>query len=91
MLNRRYLWAAAFVLSLACGPVRAADDPKVAKLAHIKLAGGLDETPVAVDPLFNLGGENFKNKLDRIKKARRSKSTRLNSSHIQKSRMPSSA
>ena len=39
-------------------------------LAHIKLSGSLNEAPVATDPLFGTGAENFKTKLDRIKKAR---------------------
>jgi protease-4 len=42
----------------------------VATVAHIKLSGGLDEAPVADDPLFGASGENFKTKLDRIKKAK---------------------
>ena len=40
---------------------------KVAKLAHIKLSGDLDETPVAADPLFGASSASFKDKLDRIK------------------------
>jgi protease IV len=39
-------------------------------IAHIKLTGGLDETPVAADPIFGSGGENFKAKLDRLAKAK---------------------
>src|SRR5437870_13746274 len=58
------------VLAAATG---VADDApksqKPATVAHIRLAGDLDETPVAPDPLFGGGGENFKSKLDRIKKA----------------------
>jgi protease-4 len=50
-------------------PVPAADRP-VATLAHIRLSGDLDETPVGADPLFGLGAENFKIKLERIKKAK---------------------
>jgi protease IV len=39
-------------------------------IAHLKLSGGLDETPTAADPLFGSGGENFKAKLDRLAKAK---------------------
>jgi protease-4 len=44
-------------------------DVKVARVAHIKLAGDLDEAPVAADPLFGPPQENLRIKLDRIKKA----------------------
>ena len=61
------------LLALAALPfttlrLRAADDAAPA-VAHIKLSGDLDEAPVATDPLFGGGGENFKSKLDRIHKA----------------------
>jgi protease-4 len=59
-------------LVVPAAPLRAADNASVT-VAHIKLHGDMDEAPVAVDPLFNLGGENFRNKLDRIKKAKDSK------------------
>lgn len=52
--------------------VRAADEPKP-KLAHIKLAGDLDETPTAADPLFGASSENFRDKLERLRKAARDK------------------
>ena len=39
-------------------------------IAHVKLSGALDEAPVASDPLFGGGSENFKSKLDRIAKAK---------------------
>lgn len=71
MSFRRFLLGL-FVSALALtgpAPLRA-DEDKVATLAHIKLSGDLDETPVAVDPLFGMGGENFKTKLDRIRKAK---------------------
>ena len=42
---------------------------KVARVAHIKLSGDLDESPVPAEPLFGTPPENFKHKLDRIKKA----------------------
>ncbi len=50
-------------------PVRAADEP-APTIAHIKLAGGLDEAPPTEDPIFGGTSENFKAKLDRIKKAK---------------------
>jgi protease-4 len=65
----------AFALVALIGPaqpLRAAANASVT-VAHIKLHGDMDEAPVAVDPLFNLGGENFRTKLDRIKKAKDSK------------------
>src|SRR5689334_6098227 len=51
----------------AAVPARAAE---VATVAHIKLKGSFEEAPVADDPLFGVGAENFKMKLDRIKKAK---------------------
>jgi protease IV len=54
-------------LPLTTQRLRAADDAPV--IAHIKLSGDLDEAPVASDPLFGGGAENFKSKLDRIHKA----------------------
>ncbi|HVS39617.1 MAG TPA: signal peptide peptidase SppA [Gemmataceae bacterium] len=48
--------------------LRAADDSTPA-VAHIKLTGDLDEAPVAADSLLGGSSENFKSKLDRIKKA----------------------
>jgi protease-4 len=62
--------AAALVLAGSMLPARAADE-KPATVAHIKLSGDLDESPPPLDPLFGLGGENFKTKLDRIKKAKK--------------------
>ncbi len=47
----------------------AAGANKVAKIAHIRLAGDLDESPVAAESLFGTGTENFKMKLERIQKA----------------------
>ncbi len=73
MLLRRFLLAAlaALLLAGAARPLPAAETERaVATVAHVKLSGGLDETPVANDPLFGTSQENFKSKLDRIKKAR---------------------
>ena len=47
-----------------------AEEPKPVTLAHVKLAGSMDEGPVADDPLFGASAENFKAKLDRIRKAK---------------------
>jgi len=72
MLFRRYgCWTLLAVLGVASTslPIRAAD--ATVSLAHIKLSGSLDESPPSADPLFGGAGENFKSKLDRIKKARK--------------------
>jgi protease-4 len=54
---------------LVRAPLAAADKRPLATVAHIKLSGSLGETHVAADPLFGHTPENFKTKLDRIKKA----------------------
>jgi protease-4 len=72
MLFRRYgCWTLLALLGAAAAalPARAAE--KTVSLAHIKLSGSLNESPPSSDPLFGGGGENFKSKLDRIKKARK--------------------
>ena len=63
MLQR---WSAfAIVFGLLAGMSHAQDQVKTDKtssnpqLAHIRLAGALDETPVAHDPLFGSSAENF--------------------------------
>jgi protease-4 len=71
-LFRRYgCWTllAVFGVAVAALPGRAAD--ATVSLAHIKLSGSLDESPPSADPLFGGMSENFKSKLDRIKKARK--------------------
>ncbi|HLX61484.1 MAG TPA: signal peptide peptidase SppA [Planctomycetota bacterium] len=69
MLIRRVFFLAA--LSILAGVAFAADEAKTATIAHIKLSGSLDETPVPEDPIFGgVGAENFRIKLDRIKKAK---------------------
>ncbi len=69
-------FAACFVLTVSL----AADDApkgeksgekKITSIAHIRLSGDIDETPVANDPLFGAMGENFKTKLERIQKAQK--------------------
>jgi protease-4 len=64
------------LLGVVTWPVRADDKPKKddkntkgAVIAHIRLHGDLDETPVANETLFGAMGENFKTKLERIQKA----------------------
>ena len=78
------LTAAAFADDIKPNPFKkgGTSDPKVeekargkgdvdaARVAHIKLAGELDEHPVGEDALFGPPKENFKSKLARIKKAR---------------------
>jgi protease-4 len=74
MLQCPRLWAIVLlVVTTPALPAADDDEPKVPKLAHIKLTGDLDETPVAIDPLFGAASENFKDKLDRIKKASQDK------------------
>src|SRR5213080_2317058 len=68
MLHRPILLLAALAWAALTAPSSAAEKTTVS-VAHIKLAGDLDETPVAADPLFGISPENFKAKLDRIKKA----------------------
>lgn len=68
----------ALVLGIVSLPLLSAEEKKLEpekkppvekKIAHIRLAGELDEAPVSADPLFGAGAENFKSKLDRIRKA----------------------
>jgi protease-4 len=75
MVLRRAFWlvALAALALTACPPFTRAADPETkgsATVAHIKLSGSLDELPVAEDPLFGTTAENFKTKLERIKKAK---------------------
>jgi protease-4 len=70
---RRFLPFAVVALLLIAAPMVRAAEPAGSKLAHIKLRGDLDETPVATDSLFGAMSENFKDKLDRIKKASQDK------------------
>jgi protease IV len=58
----------------AAGPAKKDKGEKPAKttarVAHIKLSGGMDERPPLDDPLFGSLGETFRDKLERIKKAK---------------------
>jgi protease-4 len=47
-----------------------------ASVAHIRLAGTMEDVPANPDPLFGTLTENFKAKLDRIKKAKNDASVR---------------
>jgi protease-4 len=70
----RSLAVTALALGLAAAPARplaAADSPKTATLAHIKLSGDLEEAASAGESLFGGGGETFRAKLERIKKAQK--------------------
>jgi protease IV len=51
------------------GDKTAAKAAKAGVIAHIRLQGALDESPVTEDPLFGTSGENFKSKIDRINQA----------------------
>jgi protease-4 len=84
MLMHRSAWVVAFtalLLGTAVFPLRAAEEKTVANVAHIKLAGELDETPVSPDPIFG-SLENFKSKLDRIKKAKADKNVQALYLHL---------
>src|SRR5438046_1363195 len=72
MLLRHTLAVAVLAVSMLAADrssLRAAERA-VINLAQIKLHGELDETPVSRDPVFGGGAENFKSKLDRIKRAK---------------------
>jgi protease-4 len=70
MLRRNTTWAVALAGLVLAQPARAADDKiEQATLAHIKLAGTLEEKPVPLDPLFGGTSENFRDKIERIRKA----------------------
>src|SRR5262249_39737073 len=66
------------VLVAAVLPLRSADEKATGAkkntptLAHLRLAGDLEEGPIPLEPLFG-GGESFKSRLDRIKKAQQDK------------------
>jgi protease IV len=59
-------------LSRVAPPVRADDEEKKPPVvAHIRLAGSLDEEAPAAESLFGSSSENFRAKLDRLGKARK--------------------
>jgi protease-4 len=73
--TRRWLLLAGVAVLAAPLPGRA-EDSKAVSVAHIRLAGSLDEAPVSLDPLLSGSSENFKSKLDRIRKARKDPNVR---------------
>jgi protease IV len=59
-------------LSRVALPLRAENEEKKPPLvAHIRLAGSLDEAPPAAESLFGGSSENFRAKLDRLRKAQK--------------------
>jgi protease-4 len=67
---RRIVALTALALLILTANRLSAADPAAITVAHIRLAGELDEAPAAEDPIFGHSAENLKMKLDRIKKAR---------------------
>jgi len=57
-------------------------EEKSAHVAHLRLSGSLDETPVAADPLFGTSAENFRSKIDRILKAKNDSSVQALLIHV---------
>jgi protease IV len=60
--------ALAVLLVGTAAPARA-DSPPESQIAHIRLSGSLDESPVAESP-FGSSAENFRAKIERIRKAK---------------------
>ena len=65
-----YIATLACLVCLFARPGRA-DEPVPKTVAHIRLHGQLDESPLPADPLFGGSTENFRSKLDRIRKAQK--------------------
>jgi protease-4 len=76
MTFRRIVTVAVLALAALAGARLRAAEPAAVTVAHIRLAGGLDEAPAAEDPIFGHGGENLKMKLDRIRKAKDDKAVK---------------
>src|SRR5262245_49020595 len=76
MLKSPSVLLAALTWAALAAPVAAAEKAASATVAHVTLTGDLEETPTAADPLLGISPENFKSKLDRIKKARKDGSVR---------------
>ena len=72
-MKLRSVCYAAVVLALAVPAARADEEKKDDKpvVAHIVLTGDLDEAPVGESPFGGVAGENLKQKLDRIAKAKK--------------------
>ncbi len=82
MTQRIRRLSAVAVLFLVAVPARAADEPKPAHAAQIRLSGSLSEEPAPSDPLFSIGFENFRSKLARIKKAKDDKDVKALFLHL---------
>jgi protease-4 len=66
----RHLLIGPLLAVLGLVPALEAAEEPVPTVAHIRLAGSLDEAPVPDDPIFGASGENFRAKLERIRKAK---------------------
>src|SRR4051812_23173021 len=69
----RYVRLPALLAALAFVPSAPAGEEKketTATVAHIKLTGTFEDVPANPDPIFGTLTENFKAKIDRIKKAK---------------------
>jgi protease IV len=71
-MTLRQVWWVAAVLAAAAVPARAADEKKDEKglIAHVALTGDLDEAPAGESIFGSDSGQNLKQKLDRIAKAK---------------------
>lgn len=72
LLHRFEMVLAVFAAAVLALPARAEDkktETKTVGIAQIKLSGSMEEAPPSSDPLFGSLSENFKTKLDRIRKA----------------------
>lgn len=70
MLVRSFFCATLVSLALIFAPTARAAEKALANVAHIKLTGDLSETPVNNELPIGPPKENFKSKLDRIRKAK---------------------
>src|SRR5262245_57102349 len=72
LMTLRQAWWVAAVFAAATVPARAADDKKDEKglIAHVALTGDLDEAPAGESIFGSDPGQNLKQKLDRIARAK---------------------
>src|SRR5262249_28771021 len=72
LMTLRQVWWVTAVLAAAAVPARAADEKKDEKalIAHVALSGDLDEAPAGESIFGSDPGQNLKQKLDRIAKAK---------------------
>lgn len=68
-MHHRLIYATLLAF-IACPLTSFAQEEKTSTVAHIKLSGSMEESTPPAEPLFGGSVENFKAKLDRIKKAR---------------------